>query len=111
MEHQNWETVIIKKNRKVTAQGSHKPLVTAGAALARRLEDDDLPKATKSLSAESRAEIVRRRTATEQTQAQLNTVCAFPVNTIRDIESGKLCPTPAQLNTLNRVLRVSLKYN
>lgn len=111
MEHQNWETVTLKRNRKVTAAGTHKPLITAGAALARRLESDDIPKPTKSLSSESRSEIIRRRTAAEQTQAQLNTACAFPVNTIRDIESGKLCPTPTQLNVLNRVLHASLKYN
>lgn len=111
MDCQNWETVQIKKTTK-RSTASTKPLVTAGAALARRLEADDegAPKPTRSLGAESRAEIVRLRTTAGQTQAQLNTACAFPVNTIRDIEAGKLCPNPAQLNVLNRVLRTSLKY-
>lgn len=113
MDCQNWETVTIKRKgpRRATGMPGTKPPVSAGAALARRLEDDDAPKITKSLSSESRAEIVQRRVLAGKTQAQLNTECAFPVNTIRDIESGKLCPTPAQLNVLNRVLHAALKYS
>jgi ribosome-binding protein aMBF1 (putative translation factor) len=84
---------------------------TAGAAVLRRLDTEDLPLPTKSLSGASRHAIVAARVAREWTQAQLNTQCSFPSNTMRDIESGKLCPTPTQLGVLNRVLKLALKYD
>ena len=113
MDCQDWETVKVVRRGGARNGGTatqKKPLITAGAALTRQLENEDIPKPTRSLSSESRAEIVRLRTAAGQTQVQLNTACAFPVNTIKDIECGRLCPTRAQLNVLNRVLRASLKY-
>ncbi len=110
MDHQDWSPVRIGVGASRTSTPSNRVAVTHATAVARRLDDDDLPKPTKSLSSESRALIVRKRTEAEQTQTQLNTACSFPPNTIRDIESGKLCPTPTQLNVLNRVLKTQLKY-
>ncbi len=110
MDCQDWETVTVGKARKAPARA---PAHSAGAKALRALEDDDAPvKTARSLSAASRAEIVRIRTSSEppRTQAQLNTACSFPPNTIRDIEAGRITPTPTQLNVLNRVLRTTLKY-
>ena len=42
-------------------------------------------------------------------QVDLNVQCQFPVNTIREIEAGRLVPTIQQLNPLNRVLKTGLK--
>ncbi len=121
MDCQDWTPVVVKNRRRATAAAGGagsggtatgvRPLISAGAAAMRRVEADEIAKPSKSLSAESRAEIVRRRTENSQTQAQLNTACSFPPNTIRDIEAGKLCPTGAQLNVLNRVLKTALKYS
>jgi ribosome-binding protein aMBF1 (putative translation factor) len=54
--------------------------------------------------------IVAKRVANGWNQTQLNQQCGFPLHTIRDIENGKLTPTPGQLNVLNRVLKAGLKY-
>lgn len=64
----------------------------------------------KQLSTESQTEIVQKRVALKKSQVQLNQDCRFPVNTMREIESGRLCPTPAQLSALNRVLKARLHY-
>lgn len=109
MDGQDWQTVTLVKNGRKPVSTSHAP-VSAGVAAARRLEDDDMPKPKKSLSTESRQAILHGRVANKWNQAQLNTQCSFPQNTIRDIENGKLCPTPQQLNILSRVLKVVLKY-
>ena len=112
MDCQDWEPV--KVGSKTRPALTHRPAHTAGAKALRALEDDGdaPPKAPRSLTAASRAEIVRIRTSMEpkKTQAELNTACAFPPHTIRDIEAGRLTPTPTQLNVLNRVLRTNLKY-
>jgi ribosome-binding protein aMBF1 (putative translation factor) len=111
MDCQDWDTVKVgSKTRKAPAPRPARP---AGTKALSALDDDaPAPAPTKSLSAVSRTEIVRLRTAREPplTQAGLNTACSFPPHTIRDIEAGRLCPTPTQLNVLNRVLRTALKY-
>jgi ribosome-binding protein aMBF1 (putative translation factor) len=111
MEHQDWEPIKVGSLTKKKAVA--KPAHSAGTKALHAVEEDDHPKLpTKSLSAESRAEIIKLRTSMEpkKTQAELNTACSFPANTIRDIEAGRLCPTPKQLEVLNRVLHTTLKY-
>jgi ribosome-binding protein aMBF1 (putative translation factor) len=110
MDGQDWQTVTINKTARKTIATSHSP-ISAGVAAARRLEDDDMPKPKKSLSSESRQAILQGRVANKWNQTQLNMQCSFPQNTIRDIENGKLCPTPQQLNILSHVLKIVLKYN
>lgn len=111
MDCQDWNTVKIRSIAKKPAPS--RPAHPTGTKTLRAVEDDDAPrKAPRSLSAASRAEIIRIRTTQEpkRTQTELNTACSFPPHTIRDIESGRLTPTPTQLNVLNRVLRTVLKY-
>lgn len=67
------------------------------------------PMRPKKLTKESLQTIVSFRTANSWDQVQLNEACQFPVNTIREIEAGRLVPTIQQLNTLNRVLKSGLK--
>jgi len=109
MDGQDWQTVTINKTVRKTGAADHAQ-VAHGLAAARRLENDDAPKPKKSLSPESRQAILQGRVANKWNQTQLNTQCSFPQNTIRDIENGKLCPTPQQLNVLTRILKVVLKY-
>ncbi len=109
MDCQDWETVKVGKAGK---KSEPKPARPTGTKALHALEDDEIPTPTKALSATSRAEMIRLRTAhtPPMTQSDLNRACSFPTNTIRDIESGRLCPTPTQLNVLNRVLKAALKY-
>lgn len=82
---------------------------TPESAHARKLnESDDIIK-LKKLTTQSRQEIVNRRAVEKWTQQDLNQRCNFPVNTIREIEAGRLQPTIQQLNTLNRILKTGLK--
>lgn len=118
---QDWEPVRIQrgltagdsKKAKGSFSGSSKVARTAvpspDAARLRKLDAADTPFKQKRLTAQSRQEIVTRRTAAGWNQTQLNQQCLFPVNTIREIEAGRLTPSPQQLNTLNRVLKTGLK--
>lgn len=92
-----------------TASGTHVRFNDDSAA-ARKLEAVDTPMKLKQLTTESRHMIVTLRATNKWTQVELNQRCNFPVNTIRDIESGKTCPSPGQLGILNRVLKTGLKY-
>ncbi len=124
--HQDWDHVIIKK-RQVDRQiarnaatasaqqgrlGAPKVTFSSDAALQRKLaESDEIGQVKiKTLAPETRQEIVQRRVANGWNQQQLNQQCGFPANLIRDIESGRVTPSPTQLNILNRILRASLKF-
>ena len=110
MENQDWTTVVIKKKGSSHASRqseSHTPM-SQHTSLMRKL-DSETPVKLKSLSTTSRHAIVQARVGLTWNQSQLNNACAFPANTIRDIESGKIIPTPTQLNALSRVLKITLK--
>jgi hypothetical protein len=111
MEHQDWTPVVVRARRGAgaAAKTEARPAVTAAVAQARRLENDELPK-PKTLSAASRQQMIQGRVAHGMNQVQMNQACSFPPHTIRDIEAGKMHPSPAQLNTINVVLKLALKY-
>lgn len=114
MDEQDWQPVTIrgaKKSVRGTAASTKPPLTqfTAAAAAARKLEQAEEPIKMKQLSSEGRQLLTQHRAAAKLTQVQLNQQCCFPVNTVRDIEAGKIQPTSSQLQSLNRVLRTNLK--
>ena len=110
MDGQDWETVVVRGKTKKTASETDKKPVHPAVAAIRRIEAAEGPVKVKRISNESKQLIINTRVAAGQTQTQLNTVCAFPQYTIRDIESGKFQPSPGHLNVLNRVLKLSLKF-
>jgi ribosome-binding protein aMBF1 (putative translation factor) len=122
MDGQDWTPVVLR-NRKAVASTS--ALVKASGegpiqerkgaaknmgASFHKLESTETAGTLKRLSNESKQTIIAKRAAAGWNQARLNQECNFPVNTIRDIECGKICPNVQQLNTLNRILKVGLTY-
>lgn len=112
MDCQDWKPVQITSTKgtvaaKTIAHTLHK--VAPEVAHARKIDSADAPQKLKTLTPESRQELVKKRIDMEKSQQQLNQLCCFPPNTIRDLEAGKLHPTIGQLNTLNRVLKAGLK--
>jgi len=77
----------------------------------RKLDAATEPFKPKTLSLETRQEIINRRVSKLWTQADLNKYCSFPANTIREIESGRTPPTSNQLSVLNRILKGGLHYS
>jgi ribosome-binding protein aMBF1 (putative translation factor) len=115
MSEQDWEPVVIKrsgaKSGSASASAKQKPInISQDAAYLRKVENSDTNK-IRQLSGDSRKELTQRRVALGKTQIQLNNDCKFGLNLIRDIESGKYCPLPQQLNVLNRVLRCNVKFD
>jgi ribosome-binding protein aMBF1 (putative translation factor) len=122
-DHQDWSRVVLKRvdratvRQQIRREGVHqlKGERTTTEALApgqmRRLEQSDMPPKRKELSSESRRKIQQIRFGMGFTQDELNAMCALPVNTIREIEAGHLCPNPKQLASISNQLKTSLKYD
>jgi ribosome-binding protein aMBF1 (putative translation factor) len=111
---QDWEPVILRgKNPSAGpgAGGTQRQIVerksSEGARLA-KVEKEDYVK-SKSLASESRKDLIAARVALKKSQVELDRQCAFPPNTLREIEAGRLTPTGAILNRLNRELKISLR--
>lgn len=123
MEGQDWTPVVLR-NRKASAASVAASTNASGegpiqerkgfaknmGASFHKLETTETAGTLKRLSNESKQTIIAKRAAASWNQVRLNQECNFPINTIRDIECGKICPNVQQLNTLNRVLKVGLTY-
>jgi ribosome-binding protein aMBF1 (putative translation factor) len=108
MDCQDWQTVVVR-GKAVKKTHATPPPKSAHSALMHKLDHDE-PVKIKKLSNESRQAIIHARVGMSMNQTQLNTACSFPINSIRDIESGRVTPSPTQLNVLSRVLKLVLKY-
>lgn len=110
---QDWNPVTIRgKNPSVNSR-SH----TATQVVERRsteairlakIDNDETVK-SKTLTSESRKALIAARVALKKSQADMDRQCAFPVNTFREIEAGRLTPIGAMLNRMNRELKVNLR--
>jgi len=113
MDNQDWTPVRINKsNTKHAGTATRTPVQTAntiGNSHIRKLDTDEIVK-PKQLSHEGRTELIQKRAALKFNQVQLNQLCRFPVNTIREIEAGRQQPTHPQLNMLNRLLKSAVKF-
>ncbi len=111
MNVQDWEPVTIRsKNPSVGAtQKTSVPRKSTEAIRLAKLDASDEIKKSKTLTSESRKDLVTARLALKKSQAEMDAQCAFPKNTFREIEAGRLTPTGAMLNRINRDLKVSLR--
>jgi len=109
MDHQDWNPVTLrgKNPTRATTKEVQPKSSGIGAHLA-KIEREEIGK-QKTLASESRKEMIAARLELKKTQVELDRLCAFPANTIRDLEAGKLTPTTAQLNRLNRELKLGLR--
>lgn len=109
MDDQDWTLVTIgrKKPQQQNFVNTHMK-VSPQVAHAAKVAKEEYTK-PKHLASESRQIMLKKRLELGLNQPQLNQRCAFPVNTIREIEAGRLAPTINQLNTLNRVMKLGLK--
>ena len=109
MEHQNWTPVVLhgKNPSKTTSTVIQQKASGVGAHLA-KLDREEIGK-SKVLAPESRKDLVAARLALKKTQVEIDRLCAFPPNTMRELEAGKLTPNTQQLNRLNRELKLGLK--
>jgi ribosome-binding protein aMBF1 (putative translation factor) len=107
----DWTPVVIKgSSKKVTGASSKQVVKLSGEAMhLRKIASEETPK-LKVLESASRQEIIMKRVGNKWDQSDLNRHCAFPPNTIRDIEAGRYTPSIGQLQTLNRVLKCGLKF-
>lgn len=118
MDGQDWTPVIVGKKSYASALGSSGSRVVPAPAQVKRSNDvfhlakveaAEAPVKMKTLAPEARQKIVAYRGLKQITQKQLDQACAFPANTMRDLESGRLTPSTGQLNTLNRFVGGGLK--
>ncbi len=113
MDHQDWNPVILRSSARIAEKQKQKQIQPKRSGEAQRLAKLDAEEFVKpkTLSPESRQELVQRRLAEKLTQQQLDQRCSFPPHTVRDLEANKRSPSTKELQTLNRVLKCGLKLS
>jgi ribosome-binding protein aMBF1 (putative translation factor) len=110
-EFQDWQTVTVRGRRnKPASEGAGGKQQSAAQVQQHRADHEDLPVSSRFLSSETRQQIIAKRVEQKWSQVDLDKQCNFPPHTMREIESGRAVPSPTQLNVLNRVLKVALKF-
>ncbi len=109
MDGQDWTPVTIRKKTLTRQeQQKHSQVVAKRDTpdVGRRFLEQDFPK-LRFLTPESRTTLLQARLAQKLTQRDLDARCAFPPNTIRDLEAGKLAPNSKHLSSLHRFFPTS----
>jgi len=110
-EFQDWQTVTVRGRRsKPVSESAGGKQQSASQVQQHRADREDLPVSSRFLSSETRQQIIAKRVEQKWSQSDLDKQCNFPQHSMREIESGRAVPSPTQLNILNRVLKVALKF-
>ena len=103
-DNQDWTTVTLRNPKRV-AENAQKRIElrnpVAATGVPRRIVEEDLPK-PRFLTRKARQDLMSARVAAKLTQRELDARCAFPANTIRDLEGGTIAPTQQHLRSLQR---------
>lgn len=115
---QDWANIVIgskintSQGPKVAGTSTPLKLSTSSSTnTVRTLDAATEPVRLKELSRESRQDMISARAANKLTQVELNQRCAFPANTIREMEAGRLTPNQKQISILQRILKIQLKVS
>ena len=117
---QDWASIVIGTKTGATntnaqkVSGTNTPLkviTSASTNSARNLDAATEVGKLKELTSESRQAMMSARAANKWTQVELNQKCAFPANSIRDMEAGRLTPNQKQVSILQRILKIQLKLS
>jgi ribosome-binding protein aMBF1 (putative translation factor) len=119
MDGQDWNTVVIHKKKTKKDKTHDGPTVlqkrvTFPTFSKKILESDEIhaqEHVSKSMSDQIKTarNAMRKPDGSIVTQSDLNNMCAFPPNTIRDFENGTAVPDPNKVNKLSKILKVQLK--
>ena len=107
LDHQDWKTIVIRKNPKNNVANSKKKIdnnTLKKISIEKKAEEDNLHH--KQLTVELRQSIQKARCAKALTQKQLANNVNLPQQIISDIESGKAIYNAQHINKIKRHLKL-----
>jgi hypothetical protein len=108
MEHQDWDSIVLRSSPRRSGAGGGGPKRTASAVAAAKIDAaTDIVK-PKFFSRESVLAIQEYRREQNLTQRGLDGRLSFPAGTMNHLEGRTVAPTSTQLQTLNNLLKKAL---
>ena len=107
MEHQDWTVVTIKRTPK-KEHNVHNSSSSHSSHSSHNLDAVDIIK-KKCVVSESLQELIRKRIEMKLNQEKADQLCAFPVNTFKNIESKRQIPTDKQHTVIQKKFGIQLK--
>ena len=108
MDHQDWETVILSKERKYTPQEIKDYEEKQKEKLEKKKAKDNEIKVPPKVNFELKKAIMQARLAKKMSQKDLATRLNVTVNTIAGYENGKIVPNNPFIVKMERILNVKL---
>ena len=117
MDNQDWTPVTIRRRytKKEHPPSAETAIVSRDSErsekqrLAKLDNSDDIPVIKKKVAHETLQELIRKRIEMKLTQDKADAMCAFPKHTFRELEAGRLLPSPNHLRAIQQNLSVALK--
>jgi hypothetical protein len=108
-ENQEW--IPVTTRRRTTKKGSYSPSFEPSSKKDMPSDIEEIPAIKKRIESESLQQLIRKRIQMKVNQEKADTLCAFPRNTFKNIESNRLLPIESQLQRIERVFDIILKIN
>lgn len=110
MDHQDWTVVTIKRTPK-KEHNVHNSSISHSVHYAHNAHNVDVLDIVKKkcVVSESLQELIRKRLEMKLNQEKADQLCAFPVNTFKNIESKRQVPTDKQHTVIQKKFGVQLK--
>lgn len=105
MEHQNWKTVVLRKNKPNKDKTPH---IDPHVSMLKKIEDVEIAELPRP-SREMAQKIQQARLEKKLTQKDVDRMCNFAPNTVSKYENCSCVIKQNELNILSRVLGISIR--
>ena len=110
MDHQDWTVVTIKRTAKKDGHSTTPPHVRH--SIVPKLDTLDMTYISKKcVVPDSLQSLIRKRIELKLNQENADKLCAFPINTFKNIESKRIIPTEKHQMVIQKQLGVQLKID
>ena len=109
MEHQDWNTIVLRRNSVKNSKSDSHSHSSSGNRLLKleTMDNTDAPK--RRLESESIQSLIRKRIDMKLTQDKADQLCNFPKNTVKNLESFRVLPTIGQQSIIQKQFGVQLR--
>ena len=107
MDHQDWKIVTIKRTPK--KENTMKNMHGLNSVFSKSVSIDISYVTKKYVASESIQSLIRKRIDMKLNQEKADQLCAFSINTFKNIESKRMLPTEKHQMAIQKQLGIQLK--
>jgi hypothetical protein len=111
MSHQDWTVVTFKRNSSKKKPAANEEVKRNESIRMAKLDSEDAYVPKKRTQPASLQALIRKRIELSLSQEKADTLCAFPRNTFKDIESNRIVPNEKHQSIIQKQFGVQIKID